>query len=95
MSETPALAPDLALAMSHKARNDAPRAHGVGPTTVVTGDLPRLLIGDNDHDDPSIASRHTAMQTARATMERYTAADHLDGALSHPGTNVPFVSVGQ
>ena len=95
MSEIPALAPDLALAMSYKARNDAPRAHGVAPTTAVTGDLPRLLIGDNHHADPSIASRHSAMQTARATMERYTTADRLRGALSHPDTNVPFVSVGQ
>jgi len=95
MSETPALAPDLALAMSYKARNDALRAHGVAPTTAVTRDLPRLLIGDNHHADPSIASRQSAMQTARATMERYTAADRLRGGLSHPGTNVPFVSVGQ
>eukprot|EP00170_Pyropia_yezoensis_P006207 contig_25257_g6226 len=33
MSETPALATDLALAMAYKARNDAPRAHGIAPTT--------------------------------------------------------------
>jgi len=35
MADTPALAPDLALAMTYKARNDAPRAHGVAPTTAV------------------------------------------------------------
>jgi len=35
------------------------------------------------------------MQTARATMERCATADRLRGALSHPGTNVPFVSVGE
>lgn len=94
-TETPALAPDLALAMAYKARNDAPRAHGVSPTTVVTGQPPRLLIGDSSHADPSIASRSKAMQVARATMERHTAADRLRGALSHPGTTVPYVEVGQ
>ena len=35
------------------------------------------------------------MQTARATKETYTASDSLRGALSHPGTTVPFVEVGQ
>ena len=94
-AETPALAPDLALAMAYKARNDAPRAHGSSPTAAVTGEAPRLLIGDNHHFDPTIAARHRAMQTARATMETYTAADRLRGALSHPGTTVPFVEVGQ
>jgi len=92
-AETPALAPDLSLAMAYKARNDAPRAHGVAPTTAVTGDLPRLLIGNNHHADPTIAGRHAAMQTARATVERYTAADRLHSALSHPGTNLPFMCV--
>jgi len=94
-AETPCLAPDLALAMAYKARNDAPRAHGIAPTTAVTGEPPRLLIGDNLHADPSIAARSTAMQAARASMERHTAADRLHGALSHPSTNVPFVHVGQ
>jgi len=94
-AEPLALAPDLALAMACKARNDAPRAHGLAPTTAFTRDLPRLLIGDNHHADPTIAGRHAAMQSARATMERYTAAERLQGALSHPGTNVPFVSVDQ
>ena len=94
-TETPALTPDLSLAMAYKVRNAAPRAHGVTPTTAVTGDLPRLLIGDNHDADPTIAGRHAAMRTARVTMERYTAADGLHGALSNSGTNVPFVSVDQ
>jgi len=94
-AETPAFAPDLALAMAYKACNDAARAHGACPTTAVTGDPPRLLIGHNHHADPSIAARTRAMQTARNTMEAYTAAESLRGALSHPGTNVPFVQVGQ
>eukprot|EP00168_Porphyra_purpurea_P013930 TRINITY_DN3929_c0_g1_i1.p3 TRINITY_DN3929_c0_g1~~TRINITY_DN3929_c0_g1_i1.p3 ORF type:complete len:266 (+),score=24.93 TRINITY_DN3929_c0_g1_i1:1134-1931(+) len=95
MAETPALSPDLDLAMRCKAGNDSPRAHGVVPTTGVTGDLSRLIIGDNHHADRFIAARATAMQTARNTMKRYTATDHLRGALSHPGINVPFVFVGQ
>jgi len=94
-AEAPALAPDLALAMAYKARNDAPRAHGSSPTTAVTGEAPRLLIGDNLHTNPSIAARHRAMHTARATVEAYTAADGLRGAVSHPSTTVPFVEVGQ
>jgi len=94
-AKTPELAPDLALAVAYKARNDAPRAHGSSPTAAVTGEAPRLLIGENHHFDPTIAARHRAMQTARATMESYTAADRLRGALSHPGTTVPFVEVGQ
>ena len=94
-AETPALAPDLTLAMAHKARNDAPRAHGSCPTTAVTGAPPSLLIGDNHNIDPAIASRHRAMQAARASMEAYTADDRLRGALSHPCTNVPFVEVDQ
>jgi len=95
LAETPRLAPDLALAMAYKARNDAPRAHGIAPTTAVTGEPPRLLTEDNMHADPSIAARSAAMQAARASMERHTAADRLRGALSHPGTTVPFVQVGQ
>jgi len=95
VAETPRLAPNLALAMAYKARNDAPRVHGVAPTTAVTGDHPRLIVGDNHHDDPTIAVRATSMQTERNTMERYSAADRLRGALSHPGTSVPFVIVGQ
>jgi len=90
-AETPTLAPDLILAMAYRACNDAPRAHGSCPTTAVTGALPRLLIGDNHPVNPAIASRHRAMQAARASMEAYTAADRLRGALSHPGTNVPLV----
>jgi len=54
-----------------------------------------LVIGDNHLFNPSIATRHKAMQTARATMETYTAADRLRGALSYPGTTFPFVEVGQ
>jgi len=69
--------------------------HGVAPTTAVTGDHPRLIVGDNHHADPTIAARAAAMQTERNTMERYSAADRLQGALSHPGTSVPFVTVGQ
>lgn len=95
MSETPALATDLALAMAYKARNDAPRAHGIAPPTAVTGEPPRLLIGDNAHAASSIADRARAMQVARATMERHTAADRLRGALSHPGTVFLYVEVGQ
>jgi len=94
-AETEALAPDLALAIACKARNDAPRAHGVAPPAAVTGDLPRLPIGDNHHADPTIAGRHAAMQTDRATIERYKAADRLHDAPSLPDTNVPFVSVYQ
>lgn len=93
--ETPALATDLALAMAYKARNDAPRAHGIAPTTAVTGEPLRLLIGDNAHAASSIADRARGMQVARATMERHTAADRLRGALSHPGTVVPYAEVGQ
>lgn len=95
MSETSALATDLALAMAYKARNDAPRAHGIAPTTAVTSEPPRLLIGENAHAAPSIADRARAMQVARATMERHTAADRLRGALLHPGTVVPYFGVGQ
>jgi len=95
LAETPMLAADLALSMSYKARNDAPRAHGASPTTAVTGDPPRLIIGPNHHADPSISARARAMHAARNTMEKYAAADRLRGALSHPGTTVPFVEVGQ
>lgn len=95
IAETPIHAPELALAMAYKASNDAPRAHGVAPTTAVTGEPPRLLIGDNIHADRTIPGRARAMQTARATMEKYTAADRLRGALSRPGTVVPYVKVGE
>ena len=96
LAETPMLAADLALAMAYKARNDAPRAHGASPTTAVTGNAPRLIIGPNHHADPSISARARAMHAARNTMEMYAAADRLrGGALSHPGTTVPFVEVGQ
>jgi len=81
--------------MAYKARNDAPCDHGVAPTTAVTGEPPRLHIGDNLHADTSIAARSTAMQAARAPMERHTTADHLRGALSHPDTTVSFVQVVQ
>lgn len=69
LTEIPALEPDPALAMAHKARNDAPRAHGVSPITLVTGEPPRLLVGDNTHADPSIAARARAMQASRGAME--------------------------
>lgn len=92
-AETPALAPELALAVAYKPRNDAPRAHGSPPTTAVTGEAPLLLIGDNHCTDPAIAARHRAMQSARATMEAHSAADRQSGALSHTGTAVPFVEV--
>jgi len=94
-AESPALAPELAIAMAYKARNGAPRAHGSSPTAAVTGAAPCLLIGDSQHTDPTIAARHHAMQSARATMETYTAADRLCGALFHPVTSVPFVEVNQ
>jgi len=81
--------------MAYKARNDAPCAHGVAPTTAVTGEPPRLHIGDNLHADPSISARSIAVQAARASMERRTSAYHLRGALSHPGITVPFVQVEQ
>ena len=64
-------------------------------TTAVTGEPPRLLIGDNLHAYPSIAARSAVMQAARASLERHTAADRVRGALSHPGTTIPFVHVGQ
>lgn len=51
--------------------------------------------GHNAHADPFIAALARAMQTARATMERYIAADRLRNALSHPGTTVTYVDVGQ
>jgi len=60
-AETPQLAPDLALSMAYKARNDAPRAHGSSPTAAVTGEAPCLLIGPNHHADPTIAARHKSM----------------------------------
>lgn len=47
--DTPGLAPELALAMNYKACNDAPRARGVASSTVVTGEPPRLILGDNTH----------------------------------------------
>lgn len=81
--------------MACKARNDAPRAHGVSLTTVVTGQPPSLLVGDSAHACPSIASCACATQTAQATIEQYTAADRLRNALSHPGTTVNYVDVGQ
>jgi len=80
--------------MAYKARNDARRAQRSSATTAVTGEAPRLLIGDNHHTKPTIAASQRAMHTARATMEAYTAADRLRGALSHPGTTVPFFEVG-
>lgn len=81
--------------MAYKARNNAPRVHGVSRTTVVTGQPPRLLVGNNAHADSSTAAHARAMQTARATMERYNAADRLRNAISHPGTTVTDVDVGQ
>lgn len=95
MSEMPSLAPDLALSMAYNARNDAPRAHGVSLSTSAMSGAPRLHTGDNTHADSTIAWRARAMKTARATMERFIAADRLRGALSHPGTIVPYVDVGQ
>jgi len=94
-SETRALAADLVLAVAYEARRDAPRAHGDARTTAVTGDLPRLLIGDIHRADPTIAGRHPTMNTAGATMERYTASDRLHGALFHPSTSGPLVFVDQ
>lgn len=94
-TETAALAPDLALAMAYMARNDSSRTHGVSSSTVVTGQPPRLLIGNNSHADPSIASRAKAMPTSRATIERHTVPDRLRRAHYHPGTTVPYVEVEQ
>ena len=84
LAETPTLATDLALAMAYKARNDAPRANGASPTPPVTSDPPRLIIGPNHHADPSMSARARAMHAARHTMEKYTAADRLRGALPLP-----------
>lgn len=95
MAEMPALAHELGPAMAYKARNAAPGALGVAPTTAVTGQPPRLLIGDNAHTTPSVAERARATLVARATVERYTAAERLRGALFHPATVVPYVEVGQ
>jgi len=93
-AETPDLAPDLALAMACKARNDAPRAHGSSPTAAVSGEAPRLLISENHHFDPAIAASHRAMKTTSATMESYKAGDRLRSALSHPDTTVPLFELG-
>jgi len=82
VAETPTLAPDLALAMAYKALSDAPRAHGASLTTAITGDQPRLIFGPNQHANHSISARTRAMHAARNTMEKYTAADRLRGALS-------------
>eukprot|EP00168_Porphyra_purpurea_P018611 TRINITY_DN7019_c0_g1_i1.p2 TRINITY_DN7019_c0_g1~~TRINITY_DN7019_c0_g1_i1.p2 ORF type:complete len:208 (-),score=4.47 TRINITY_DN7019_c0_g1_i1:27-650(-) len=40
-AETPALAPNLSLAMAYKARSDAPCALGSSPSAAVTGEAPR------------------------------------------------------
>ena len=92
--ETPELDRQLALALAFKARNDTRRAHGLSPHECAYGEKPRLLIGDNRHSDPSIASRHREMQAARNYMEKYVAADRLKRALTHPGRTVP-VEVGK
>lgn len=93
--ETLSLAPDMDLATAYTARKDDPRSHGVSPSTAAMGTTPCLLIGDHANADATIAGRVSAMQTARDTMERHTAADRLRGALSHPGTIVAYVDVGQ
>jgi len=85
-AEAPSLAINLTFAMTYKARNDASRAHGSSPTAAITGEAPRLLIGDDHHFDTFIAARQRAIPTARGTMESCTAADRLRGALSHLGT---------
>lgn len=96
-AESPTVHADLLLALAYKARNDAPRASGASPTTAVFGERPRLMVGDNTHWDPSCAAHARAAQAANAAMEAYTirVRDRLQGALSHPGTWVPYVTVGQ
>jgi len=95
LAQTPTLSLELALVMAYKGRNDAPRAHGASPTTATTGDQPRLIIGPNHRADPSVSARARAMHAARNSMEKYTAADGLRGALSHTGTSVPLVERGR
>lgn len=80
-TESPAVHPDLLLALAYKARNDAPRASGVSPTTAVFGEHPRLMVCDNSHWDPSCAARARASQAAMAAMEAYTVRERLQGAL--------------
>jgi len=94
-AESPAVHVDLLLALVCKARNAAPRASGVSPTTTVFGERPRLLVGDNAHWDSSCAARARAAQAASAAMEVFTVRDRLQGALSHPGATVPYVTVGK
>jgi len=95
LAETHALAPDLALAMAFNARKDALRAHGASPTPTVAGDQPLPIIGHNHNADPFISACVRAIHASRNIMENYTAADRLRGALTHPGTTIPFVEVGQ
>jgi len=94
-TESPAVPVELLLALAYKARNDAPRASGVSPTTAVFGERPRLLVGDSAHWDPSCAARARAAQAASAAVDAYTVRDRLQEALSHPGATVPYVTVGQ
>lgn len=95
LSETPSLAPDMDLSMPYTAPNDDERAHGVSHSTAAMGTTPCLRIWDNGNADATTAGRTRAMQTARDTLERHTAADRLRGALSHPGNIVTYVEVGQ
>jgi len=94
-AESPSVHADLLLALAYKARNDAPPASGASPTTAVFGERPRLLVGDNSHWDMSCAARAHAAQAASAALQSYTVWARLQGALSHPGTTVPYVTVGQ
>lgn len=48
-TESLAVHPDLLLALAYKARNDAPRALGMSPTSAVFGEHTRLMVGDNSH----------------------------------------------
>ena len=94
-TESPAVHVDLLLALAYKARNDAPSASGVSPTTAVFGERPRLLVCDNAHWDPFCAARPRAAQAASAAVDAYTVRDRLQEALSHAGAPLPYVTVGQ
>ena len=93
--DAPSVDKQVLLASAYKARNDFPRAHGFSPTQAVLGEIPRFLVGQNDHWDPSIAARGRAIHAARCSMDRYAATDRLRYALGHPSPTVPYVSPGE
>lgn len=94
-AESSRVNPVLLLDLAYKSRNDEPQASGASPTIAVFGEHPRLMVGDNSQGDPSCAARARTSQAAMAALQTYTIPDCLQCVLSHPGTTVPYVTVGQ